>query len=86
MLALMTFHPEEFDGMVSYGYDYTTNVIKSIFEQGDETDIYERIKNREENNKNTFKPRLTADIVLNNINVMTKRYSKRLSNREKKKE
>lgn len=83
MLGLMRFQPEEFDGMVSYGYDYTTSTIKSIFEQDNDVDIYERIENREASLDKTFKPRLTADVVLNNINVATKKYSKRLSSRAK---
>ena len=84
--GLATFHPEEFDGMVEYGYNYTMDVIKSVFENDIDVDIYERIKRMDESKEDTFKPRFTLDIVLNNINVMTKRYSKRLSNREKIKE
>jgi hypothetical protein len=83
MLELMTFQPDAFDEMVEYGYNYTTDVIKSLFEQSNDIDIYDRIKERALKSENVFKPRLTADLVLNNINVMTRRYSKRLSNREK---
>lgn len=88
MLELMTFRPQEFDGMVQYGYDYTMKTIRSLFDGADTEDtetMYAAIAEREKNNEATYKPRLTADIVLNNINVMTKRYSKRLTNRVKKK-
>ena len=30
-----------------------------------------------------YKPRLTVDVVLNKINVMTRKYAKRMSNWEK---
>ena len=83
MLGLMRFQPEEFDGMITYGYDYTMGMIKSIFEEDTELDIYDRIECRELALERTFKPRLTADIVLNNINVVMKKYSKRLTTRER---
>ena len=88
MLELMTFRPQEFDGMVQYGYDYTMKTIRSLFDGADATDkdaMYAAIAEREKDLEATYKPRLTADIVLNNINVMTKRYSKRLTNRVRKK-
>lgn len=83
MLGLMRFQPEEFDGMITYGYDYTMGMIKSIFEEDSDVDIYERIECRELALERAFKPRLTADIVLNNINVVMKKYSKRLTTRER---
>ena len=83
MLGLMRFQPEEFDGMITYGYDYTMGMIKSIFEEDSDVDIYERIECREWALERAFKPRLTADIVLNNINVVMKKYSKRLTTRER---
>ena len=83
MLELMTFRPQDFDSMVQYGYEYTLRTIREIFE-GPYADVYEGIAQREAHMETTYKPRLTADIVLNNINVMTKRYSGRLTNRIRK--
>ena len=85
MLELMAFKAEAFDGMVQYGYDYTKRTIEEIFTTDNKEEIYKTIYEREQNLEISYKPRLTADILLNNINVMTKRYSKRLSNRVKKK-
>lgn len=85
MLELMSFKAEAFDGMVQYGYDYTKRTIEEIFVTDDKEEIYKIVYDRENNQEAAYKPRLTADIVLNNINVMTKRYSKRLSNRKKRK-
>ena len=84
MLELMAFRPQEFDTMVQYGYDYTLRTIRELFER-DAADVYAAIAEREKRGEATYKPRLTADIVLNNINVMTKRYSGRLTNRVRKK-
>ncbi len=84
-LELMTFDPGQFDNMVMYGYDYTAKVLKEIFDDTDTINVYDKIKARELNSDITFKPRFTADIVLNNINIMAKKYSKRLSTREKNK-
>lgn len=84
MLELMAFRPDNFDEMVQYGYDYTMKTIKEIFVSEDKEEIYKAIENREKNHEAVYKPRLTADIVLNNINVMAQRYSKRLSKREKR--
>ena len=89
MLELMTFRPLEFDGMVQYGYDYTMRTIRTLFDGAapdDKDAIYAAIARREETMEATYKPRLTADVVLNNINVMAKRYSKLLSGRVKKKD
>lgn len=85
MLELMSFKAESFDEMVEYGYNYTKRTIKEIFTTDNKEEIYKIISDREQNLEISYKPRLTADIVLNNINVMTRRYSKRLSNRKKKK-
>lgn len=86
MLELMTFDPEGYDRMEQYGYDYTKREIESIFTSEDKEEVYNAIKKRENTQKATYTPRLTADIVLNNINVVTKKYSHRLTNRKKTKQ
>ena len=83
MLELMTFNPEDFDNMVQYGYEYTKKVINELFTTDNIEEIYKAIKKREDEQNLEYKPRLTADIVLNNINVMTKKYAKRMSHRKK---
>lgn len=85
MLEMMTFHPENFDNMVQYGYDYTKRVIGEIFVSDNRAEVLRRIEDRANSQEVTYTPRLTADIVLNNINVYTKRYSKRLTSRVKEK-
>jgi len=82
-LEILSFNPGRFDGMVEYGYDYATNVIKELFRSGDKETIYQAIAEQNDKHELAFKPRLTADIVLNNINVMTRRYSRRMSRRTK---
>lgn len=83
MLELMCYNAEAFDTMVNYGYDYTLKTVKEIFEnETHKDDVYAAIDEMEKNRMCTYKPRLTADIVLNNINVVTKRYAKRLSSRK----
>ncbi len=85
MLELMTFRPENFDDMVDYGYKHMNDVMDRIFVSEDKQEVYAAIKEYDNADDNTYKHRLTADVVLNNINVVTKHYSKRLSNRKKEK-
>ena len=85
MLGLMTYKPERFDDMMQYGYDYMNRTIDEIFASDEPEAIYEAIKAWDSQKATTYKPRLTADLVLNNINVMTKRYAKRESRRKKEK-
>lgn len=85
LLETMVFTRNEFEGMIQYGYDYTNRVIEELFVKDDKTSVLEAIEHREKNQVATYKPRLTTDVVLNNINVMTKRYSKRMSKRVKDK-
>ena len=82
-LELLNYDPDAFDSKVKYGYDYTTNVIRKLFGRGSTAEIYDVIAQMERSHKSIYQPRLTADIVLNNINLVTKRYAKRLTNREK---
>ena len=50
----------------------------------DREEIYRAIWDYEEKLETKYTSRLTADIVLNNINVVAKHYAKRFSNRRKK--
>lgn len=74
---------DQFDSKLKYGYDYTMNVICQLFDGRTTAQVYDAISEMEKNRKCVYQPRLTADVVLNNINVVTKRYGKRLTNREK---
>lgn len=82
-LELMNYDPAAFDSKAQYGYDYAMRVIKELFDGREPEQVYDAIAEMEQNRECTYKPRLTADIVLNNINVVTKKYAKRLTNREK---
>lgn len=82
-LELFVFNKERFDQMVDYGYEYTKTVINKLFSNQNSDEVYRAIELYENDLKCEHKPRLTSDVVLNNINVMAKRYSKRLSNRTK---
>lgn len=85
MLEMMCYKAEAFETMVQYGYDYTMRTVKELFESRVHKDeVYAAIDEMERNRQCTYKPRLTADIVLNNINVVTKRYAKRISQRKRK--
>lgn len=84
-LELMNYDPKAFDSKAQYGYDYTMRTLKELFDGREPEQVYEAIAHMEQNRECTYKPRLTADIVLNNINVVTRKYAKRLSTREKKK-
>lgn len=84
-LELMNYDPEAFESKAQYGYDYTMRTLKELFDGREPEQVYDAIEEMERSRECTYKPRLTADIVLNNINVVTKKYAKRLSSREKKK-
>ena len=81
MFEPLTFKVEDFDSMVEYGYSYTKRVIGELFADPEKQAVYSAIAEREKRNDNVYKPRFTAEIVLKNVNSMTRRYSKRLSNR-----
>lgn len=83
-LELMNYNAGSFDNMVEYGYDYTKKIIEKVFISDNKEEVYQAIEEYENSHEITYKPRLTADIVLNNINVFTKKYAKRISSREKK--
>lgn len=82
-LETLVFTPESFDEMAKYGYDYTLKTLKKVFATDDKAQIMAAIKENNEAQQAEYKPRLTVDTVLNKINVMTKKYAKRMSNWEK---
>ncbi|MBQ8606484.1 MAG: patatin-like phospholipase family protein [Clostridia bacterium] len=83
-LEIMKYNTDVFSDMVGYGYDYTIRVVKELFENKKNNDeIYKAIADREQNTHCEYKHRLTADVVLNNLNIAAQKYSKRLSTREK---
>ena len=71
---LLFYEPGTYDALYKYAYEYTTGVIDRIF--GCEGDVYEAIAEYDHCHEATYKSRLTADVVLNNINIMTNRYFK----------
>lgn len=83
-LELLNYDPKTFDSKVQYGYDYTMGVIKELFDGREPNQVYEALKQLEQNRPVNYRPRLTADVVLSNINVVTQKYAKRLSRRKKK--
>ena len=85
-LEVLFCEPGSYDKMHDYGYNYTTELLGKLFADPDPEKVYAAIAHHNENNHPTYKHRLTADVVLSSINVMTKRYSKALSARQKVKE
>lgn len=82
-LEVMRFDPEAFEEMVRYGYRYTMGTVEGLFAAGREREaVYAAIQERERTREPVYKPRLTADVVVSNINAMTKRFAKRLSKKE----
>ena len=82
-LETMVFTPDTFDEMAKYGYDYTLKTLKKVFATDDKEQIMAAIKANNDAQQAEYKPRLTVDVVLNKINVMTRKYAKRMSNWEK---
>ena len=72
---LLLYEPGTYDSHYEYAYDYTVSVMDRIF--GAEGDVYEAIADYNQSHEATYKSRLTADVVLNNINIMTNRYFKK---------
>lgn len=79
-LEVLFCDPGSFEKMHTYGYDYTTRLLGELFADPEQERVYEAIARYNAKNP-TYKKRLTADVVLSGINVMTKKYSK--STREK---
>ena len=73
----------ERDEMAKYGYEYTLKVLNEVFKTDDKAEILAAIKRNNDLQQADYKPRLTVDVVLNKINVMTRKYAKRMSNWEK---
>lgn len=82
-LETLVFTPNTFDEMAQYGYEYTLKTLKKVFATDDHGEIMAAIKQHNDAQDAAHKPRLTVDVVLNKINVMTKKYAKRMSNWEK---
>ena len=79
-LETLGFNPSRFDEMVQYGYDYALNTLRELFKNPEKDAVMAAIFEREKQMDREYKPRLTVDVVLNNINVMTKKYIKRMTN------
>lgn len=82
-LEVLFCDPGAYERMHSYAYEYTTKLLQKLFADPEIEKVYEAIAYHNETCDPTYKRRLTADVVLSGINVMTKRYAKSLSNREK---
>ena len=81
MLETMVFTPGAMDSMIKYGYDYTMETIKELFEGKEAEETYRAIAERDAQADENYKPRLTTDTVLTAITNVTARYSKRMSKR-----
>ncbi len=82
-LEMLAFNPDGFDKMADYAYNYALKTFDELFENESHGAVLAVKQRIEDKLECEHKPRLTADVVLNNINVMTKKYAKRMSNREK---
>lgn len=82
-LEVLFCDPGSYDKMHDYGYNYTTELLGKLFADPAPEKVYEAIAHHNATDDPVYKHRLTADVVLSGINVMTKKYSKALSTREK---
>lgn len=82
-LEVLFCEPGSYDKMRDYGYSYTTALLRKLFADPAPEKVYAAIAHHNETSDPAYKHRLTADVVLSGINVMTKKYSKALSTREK---
>lgn len=71
------FDPERVDGMVEFGYRYTTDKIDCVFSENPSHDIKSRIYASNTDTAGKTKYRLTGDVIMTNINRMTGRLAKR---------
>lgn len=85
-LEVMYYTAGALDEMAEYGYEYTMKITKQLFD-GAETkeQVYTAIEELEKTYTCKYKPRLTADTVLSNLNFLSKHYTKQRSTRTKKK-
>ncbi len=81
---LIVYRLGSYDEMYQYGYGYASRVIRKIFADPDPEAVYRAIEEYENADQAEHTKRLTADVVLNNINVMTKRFFKSDLKRKKK--
>ena len=82
-LEVLFCEPGSYDKMHDYGYSYTTELLSKLFADPAPEKVYAAIAHHNETNDPAYKHRLTADVVLSAINVMSRKYSKALSTREK---
>ena len=82
-LEVLFCEPGSYERMYAYGYNYTTGLLEKLFADPAPEAVRAAIRHHNETNEPTYKRRLTADVVLSGINVMSKKYSKALSTREK---
>ena len=73
----MVFDPNRVDEMAEYGYDYTSRIIKSIFSSAEKDIIERNIRNMNEQAGAAKSRRFTSDIILTNLNKVTRRFAKR---------
>ena len=74
-LASMFYKFGTYNQMYEYGYDYAGRVIEQLFKQTDPESVYEAIFAYNDCANVNYKPRLTADVVVHNVNALAKRYS-----------
>lgn len=84
-LEVLFCEPGSYDKMYAYGYDYTTGLLQKLFADPTPEKVSAAIAHHNATNDPTYKHRLTADVVLSGINVMTKRHSKSLREKVKNK-
>lgn len=80
-LEVLFCEPGSYERMYDYAYRYTTQLLNKLF--ADPERVREAIALHNATNEPAYKHRLTADVVLSGINVMSKKYGKALSTREK---
>lgn len=82
-LEVLHCEPGTYERMSTYGYNYTTQLLDKLFADPAQEQVYAAIAHHNKTNNPTYKHRLTADVVLSGINLMTQKYFKAQSTREK---
>lgn len=83
-LELLNYDLNSFDAKVQYGYDYTMRVIDGIFPGRNIHEVYDGVAQMAQCGNRTYCHRLTADVVLSNLNAAANKYVKRLTCLERK--
>ena len=76
-MDFILYDPAKLEEMIEYGYSYTQKILDILFVTEDREEVYERIALQKEFAKSEKILRITADVLMNNLNKVTSRLTKR---------